>query len=652
MKLLRSGIWLMVFLLAACQSVQPAATQGTPITRQTSTSFSTPFPSAIPSGTPSPDTIFVGTAYPTPESVIQTENASNLTLLAGYGNGFIHAISWSPQGNLIAAATSRGLTLFSAPDFKLQHRFLDHHHLKSLAFNDDGSLLAGGGQDGMLTIWDTRSWNILAHFRVSQVAVHIVQFSPYAPWLAFADQRNSIAVWNFENQSQISQMYGHADTPLALAFDADGQTLYSFAPREQVKRWQITEKKAKQDLYIGIDSLKNAALAGSFNPDGSLFAAAQNNTVKILFTRQGTTANLLTGFSERVTQVSFSPDSKRLAVISGANLSMWNLSAVKGEQVFNTPLSLIPQSIQFSSDAAYILLGGASPSMLKLDDLSQTDPAELVFSDGGSLSQTLLDNFDYARLNSQGRIQFTCLKDGLSTQWIIPHQSWNTVRLSSDGSWLISGDMKGVLQRWEPDQTVETPVWTIQPERSPILTLAVSPDKRWLAASNAKRTFWLLNAEQGTILDTTQTGFNVSELLFSSDSRKIIASGSGQFQIFSLQPDHTLTAEDPLSGYAARFDPLDNLIYRRNDGHNDRMVIQGQPTNIPAGRVTFSPNGSLMAVNGLKLWLYTWPEARLVAELTSPAFYASPFFTADNKQLILSAWDGTVYIFGIRTASD
>ena len=71
------------------------------------------------------------------------------------GKGRIYDLKHSPNGNLIAVASSIGVWIYDAHSGK-EIRVLQKHTdwVSSLAFSPNGKILASGSQDGTILIWD------------------------------------------------------------------------------------------------------------------------------------------------------------------------------------------------------------------------------------------------------------------------------------------------------------------------------------------------------------------------------------------------------------------------------------------------------------------------------------------------------------------
>ncbi len=138
-----------------------------------------------------------------------------------------------------------------------------------------------------------------------------------------------------------------------------------------------------------MDALGNTALSGSFSTDGAFFAAAQNNQVKVFETTKGTTSLLLTAFSTRVTAVLLSTDGSRLAAVAGTSLTVWDILSGNAQKVYEFEVPPSTRLAAFSPDGNSLLVGGASPAILRLEEDRQFLPEGANFTLNAGIAQQL-----------------------------------------------------------------------------------------------------------------------------------------------------------------------------------------------------------------------------------------------------------------------
>jgi WD40 repeat protein len=598
-----------------------------------------------------------GTPHFQPENVLTAENVDHITLLASYGSGFISQMVWSPDSSEIAAATSHGIALFSAVDFRFKELIPSIIMLRCLAYSPDGTLLAGGGVDGKIILWQTSDATVVNTLHASDQAVVALAFNPDNSALAASTWDHTIQVWNTSAWQKTYTLQGHLSAPTILQFSQDGNILFSFSPLEQVKRWNLTKGKQEKELYIGRDSLGNAALAGAFAGDTTYFAAAQNNLVCIKDTKKDTTLLLLSDFPDRVTAVAMNTDTSQIAVVAGSRLSVWKIENVKTSLVMEQEIVPASDTISFSPDGSQLLLGSPAMEILDLETGEFTAMQGTTFTPGIVVDQEILPSLNFLNRGFvNGTSQQVFLQDGNLNTIPYPGSAWNTSATSLDGQWQAAGSIDGIVTLWK-SETPSQPVNTIQLDRvrSPITALAFDPGLKWLAAANSASKLWIIELATGGQIELPSPGMPIAQLVVSPSGDQLAASGRGTIQVFQQDIAQGWILGKTIQGYAPKFLDEDVLVYRgyNEDGSpitalnlsTDEVLFQ---LDAPGGEFALSPDESLVAVSGKSLAFYRLPDGKKLAEIPASIPYAHVYFSEDGALLYTVEWDGVVEVWGLK----
>jgi WD40 repeat protein/predicted Ser/Thr protein kinase len=202
--------------------------------------------------------------------------------LKGPGKVAVQAIALSPDGARIAAADADGsATIMEAATGAEVHTFrmAQVGAKKSLGFSPDGRLLAGTGEDStQIEIWNTQTLRRSARLTGHSGFVHSVAFSNNGRLLASASDDRSVRVWDVAAANCTAVLTGHTGSVFAAAFHPGGKRLASAGRDQAIWLWDLATGEEVPRLEGHTDYVFSLA----FSPDGtSLISGSGDGTVRI-----------------------------------------------------------------------------------------------------------------------------------------------------------------------------------------------------------------------------------------------------------------------------------------------------------------------------------------------------------------------------------
>ena len=282
-----------------------------------------------------------------------------------------------------------------------------------------------------------------------------------------------------------------------------------------------------------MNSIKRAALAWvgiwglALSVSGLSFAATVPNPRATLAAVEGD-----------VRGVTFSPDSKRIAVSTGQAITVW---------AWDAPVPLVPPGkavapIQGGMGAAFsmdnALLAFPGQDEVYSDGLMLWDIAakkkKLFISDDNVQSPVFSPDGKVVAAAVGSRVKVWKLPGGEEQPAMKDGHKCSIVALaySSNGKVLISADGKGVLSRWELGDSapVKKGEYKHANEEASINSLCCSGDGKWVAASTGDGLILILDASTLALsasIKGHKEGLRVKSIAFSADSKMIASACSG-----------------------------------------------------------------------------------------------------------------------------
>ena len=195
--------------------------------------------------------------------------------------------------------------------------------IEAIVFSPDGRFFANG-HTGEPIIWlwyagFTHKSTLTGHSeRITTLA-----FSPDSRTLASGSYDHTIRLWDVETDANKLTLTGHTKYINSVAFSPDGKILASASWDGTVRLWDTTSGVSKTEIIA-----KNCASV-VFSPDGKILAIGTDHDGTILLwdVDTGTQKTKLTGHSDLVLHIVFSPDGNTL--ISGSHdgtILLWDLT--------------------------------------------------------------------------------------------------------------------------------------------------------------------------------------------------------------------------------------------------------------------------------------------------------------------------------------
>ena len=256
---------------------------------------------------------------------------------------YVIDLAWAPAGDRLAAASSAGpISLFAAAD-GLNRQDLPGHDggTNCLGFSPGSGMLASGGQDGAVKLWDAASGQHTVTAVLGSAWVEQLAWCPdptAAPLVAAASGRKLVLL-----NADASIRHTCPDAPKTISAltwrpaQAGGASpLVAAASFGAVRLWDAGTLALKHDFPYA-----NGIHALAWSADGKWLVSGNQDPSVHLWCLADATELQMSGFDGKVRYLSFDHTSRWLATSGGTDVSVWDCAGAGPE---NREPAMLPHS--------------------------------------------------------------------------------------------------------------------------------------------------------------------------------------------------------------------------------------------------------------------------------------------------------------------
>jgi WD40 repeat protein/serine/threonine protein kinase len=518
---------------------------------------------------------------------------------------------WRPQQN------DEPVTLFTqtaAP------QYADYYPgVRSLSTSPDGTTCALVDA-GNVRLLDVESGRLLRVLEGLPGKARSVVFAPDGTQLAVGDTDGMITVWDIQTGEKTATLEKHRMSILCMAFSADGKRLAAGGGDEgqptwsqmlngELRLWEVESQKLLGECRAVRSLLRDV----SFNRQGTTIAAAtEEGTVVLWDVNRLDGGRILRGHTGSVAAVRWLPDGRFLASAGDDGLiRVWDIGLEQENRLFQGHNGAV--TALAVSDEGSLLASGGRDGTIRLWD-PHVDPLRTMISDFPWAIGTVEFSQDSRWLMIATYSQVTlCDTQRFAKRHVFPIDHWVfDTHVSPDGRLFATagnqetdGEEPGVVKIW--DVATGTAKFTLDPQMLSAKYVAFSADGQHLACSGPVE-----SSEPGSSAVTVWDVATGRQLLhranavsfdFGPDSRTLAAAGRGG--LWTLETHGGDSAKAPIVSrefHEVKYSPDgQSLALLDADGQLSLWWIADSREQV-LGRanrgLTFSQDGSRLAAFG------------------------------------------------------
>jgi WD40 repeat protein len=283
----------------------------------------------------------------------------------------VEGVAFSPDGKTLAScgwdsavriwALGRLREARPSEPVVLPHRSVRH----AVAFSADGSLLAAAGEKS-LTIWSCKSGRFTPLLDEEIETSHCLAFSPDGRALAIGTDDGSIRIWEMPGGHERAILKGHNAVVRSVAFSADARRLVSTSESRSIMLWDAIQGNLIRPLELHRQG-SNVVLFAAFSTDGRHVAIGEVSgnpeEITLIDSESGEVRNRLSGHNTGVQALAFSPDGRTLATAGLDNsIKLWDWTQGKEVTTLSDGVGFV-KSLAFSHDGLWLAFAGNDDSV-------------------------------------------------------------------------------------------------------------------------------------------------------------------------------------------------------------------------------------------------------------------------------------------------
>jgi WD40 repeat protein len=513
------------------------------------------------------------------------------------------------------------------------------------AVSPNGRLVASGGYDGMIRMWDPATGNLVRVLVGHESYVYGLAWSADGRYLASTGSFDAtVRVWEAKTGLPVKVLRGLKEAAVSVAWSPDGALLAAGTIESgYVSIWRIATGTL-------VKTVSNGKMVGSlvFSPDGMTLACGVSQVGVLLRGGEGwaVTSQLdMTGQEPR--GVSFSADGKQLVVGGAKQIIAWDPAAKKTVRQIDVPafaLACHGRQVAVVSPAG------------KMHDLDTGKPGAAL--PAGQVVSWSADGKVLCVLSGDDILSIDPTKGTELKRWSVAETG---TLMWAPGRPILSGLGSAKPRLWDTGTT--KPTHTLEGHTAGVSVAAWSPGGKILATGGLDRTVRVWDPVTGKCVRTLE-GFEgaVTSLAVAGDGK--IAAGAADQKVRIFAP----LATKPLRTHTGHTDAVKALAWgpdgRLASGGLDAAIrIWGTDANKPvhtlenAGSVeclAFAPSGRFLAAGAaehqVRVWSY--PGRKLLHELSSlgsPPAVTGLAWSTDSSMLLAGRANHTLQLWDVKS---
>ncbi len=549
--------------------------------------------------------------------------------------GVIYSLAFSPDGETLASSSS-DITIRLWDTKTAKHKVTlkrNGRYAPNLMFSPDGKTLANTatgywGASPMIRLRDAATGRLIT--TINNYTAHVLAFAPDNITLAGIDG-GVIWILNTQTGKQKTILTKHHSMRSSTRVSPDGSTIANYNRDGTILLQDLVNEEQRvilKDFQFRINSNRYFSQGAflQYSPNWKTLAITEGNIIRLWDMETGQQNATLTGHTERVLDIAFSPNGELLASrTKDETIRLWNAETGKQKAVY--PIERRNrQFMVFSPDGKTFAAPAPESDMIQLYHTDTGHPKFLLIGHKrGATSILFSPDGNSIVSNSYGETLLWDAKTGQLIVRIDRPENYNfSFMFSPNGKILV-----GFAKPWGQEK-VDNAIWV------------------WDAKTGQHKT--KLEGHKGRITRT----------LFASDSKTLVSTGSDTIiRLWDLETGQQKAmlvrdqerAKQPMSktNGSKATTTTGNVPTRFWDVESGQISTTSLGYASSSLLILFAPDGKTLVSGGVDATIRFWDieTGQQKSSFTGYTPVKSIVFTPDEKTMITKGDDGTVVLWDL-----
>jgi WD40 repeat protein len=489
-----------------------------------------------------------------------------------------------------------------------------------LAFSADGKILASGGYDNRIRLWDPDTGREVRILEGHTSYVNCIGISADGKWLASGSQDKDLRLWDVETGKERRRFQGHTAPVERLALSPDGKVLASSCHAGTLRLWDTETGKEIRSLPI---DKGYRVLAMTFTPDSKDFAFNNRSDqgIQLVDVAEGKLIRTFVGHRDSVNQLIFSANGTTLfSAGSDHTIRAWDVASGKERRRYGDEKMTV-RCLALAPDGKTLTYGTYDDGLVHIWDIAADKELVAPWKAHRYCVVSIAYSPDSKKI-AIGRDTIAIHETATGKRLNPSTESESRVEqieYSADGKLLaVWRQGEEAVEVWET--TKWRKMTTIKAGTGRVVSMAFSPGGKHLTiiqASFGQKTTRMNISDWDPQTGKRQTEFRQEEswlegLSYSADGQTLACICMGQRRSFILWDPASATersriTDQDANGRIARLSPDGRLLASMRDEHKvalwdtrtGKLVRAFGKTTPGASEIlAFSPDGRTIATGG------------------------------------------------------